>query len=157
MNGFALAGGCELALACELIVASDTARFGTPEVKRGIYAGAGGIFRLARRLTRAQAMEILLTGDPIDSATALQWGLINQVVPQADLMTAARKLADRITVNAPLSVQETLRVANAANDKTEEELWALTNERFAFLSDSRDAAEGVAAFAEKRPPVWTAS
>jgi enoyl-CoA hydratase/carnithine racemase len=157
VNGFALAGGCELALACELIIASDDARFGTPEVKRSIFAGAGGIFRLTQRLTRAQAMEILLTGDAIDAATALRWGLINQVVPKNASWARPGQLAARIVANAPLSIQETLRVANATTDHTEEELWALTNERFAMLATSNDAAEGIASFTEKRPAKWTAT
>jgi enoyl-CoA hydratase len=155
VSGYALAGGCELALACELIIASDTARFGLPEVKRGIYAGAGGIFRLIHRLTRAQAMQMLLTGDTIDATTALQWGLVNLVVPANNLLTTARALARTIAENAPLSIQETLRVANASLDNTEEELWTRTNEGFGRLAASLDAAEGVAAFAEKREAIWT--
>jgi enoyl-CoA hydratase/carnithine racemase len=154
VNGVALAGGCELVLACELVVAVEHARFGTPEVKRGIFAGAGGIFRFAQRLTRAQAMEVLLTGDAIDATTALAWGVVNRVVAPDDLMPTAHGLAQAICANAPLSVRETLRVANASAQLSEAELWALTNERFAFLGATNDAAEGVRAFAEKRPPEW---
>jgi enoyl-CoA hydratase len=157
VNGFALAGGCELALACELIVAAEHARFGTPEAKRGIFPGAGGIFRLTQQLTRAQALQMLLTADPIDANTALDWGLINRVVPANDLLAEANALAAAVCANAPLAIRETMRVSNAAHDLTADALWKLTNERFAILEASNDAAEGVAAFAQKRSANWTAT
>ncbi|OBB06767.1 enoyl-CoA hydratase, partial [Mycolicibacterium fortuitum] len=105
VNGTALGGGTELALASDLIVAEESAKFGLPEVKRGLIAGAGGVFRIAEQLPRKVANELLFTGEPMSSADALRWGLINQVVPDGTVVDAALKLAERITGNAPLAVQ----------------------------------------------------
>lgn len=155
VNGFALAGGCEIVLACDLVVASETARFGTPEVKRGIFAGAGATFRLPRRLPPAIAMEMLLTGDPIDARVACDLGLVNRVVPAVDVMAEARTLAERITANAPLPVRESLRLARSADDHPETDLWDQNQTAWNRISRTDDAAEGPRAFAEKRPPTWT--
>lgn len=157
VNGTALGGGTELALACDLVVAVEAASFGLPEVKRGLIAGAGGAFRLVQQLPRKLAMEMLLTGEPITAARALELGLVNQVVPAVDLMQAALVLAAQIVANAPLSVQASKRVALGIADgriAREEELWAATRRESTALMRSEDAREGPRAFAEKRAPAW---
>ena len=111
VNGTALGGGTELALASDLVVAHERAQFGVPEVKRGLIAAAGGVFRIVNQLPRKVAMELLLTGEPLTAADAWEWGLINQVVKQGSVLDAALALAARVTVNAPLSVQASKRVA----------------------------------------------
>lgn len=157
VNGFALGGGTEIALACDLVVASETASFGLPEVKRGIMAAAGGAFRLVQQLPRKIAMEMLLTGDAISAQRALELGLVNAVVPQAEVMGRAIALAERIAVNAPLSVQASKRVARGWQEELSEaecERWRLSRREMAKLLRSRDAQEGPRAFAEKRAPTW---
>ncbi|MFZ4746071.1 MAG: crotonase/enoyl-CoA hydratase family protein [Sphingomonas sp.] len=157
VNGTALGGGTEIALACDLVVAADTATFGLPEVKRGLLAGAGGAFRLKQQLPAKIAMEMLLTGDAISAARALDLGLVNQVVPRAELMAAALKLAERITVNAPLSVQASKRIALGIRDgkiASDAAGWAITVHETPGVMGSADAREGPRAFAEKRAPVW---
>jgi crotonobetainyl-CoA hydratase len=159
VNGTALGGGTELALASDLVVAEDRAKFGLPEVKRGLIAAAGGVFRIVDHLPRKVAMELLFTGEPMSSADALKWGLINQVVPDGTAVDAALALAERITVNAPLSVQASKRVAYGADDgiiAAEEPKWNRTTRAFTELLKSEDAKEGPLAFAEKRQPVWKA-
>jgi crotonobetainyl-CoA hydratase len=159
VNGFALGGGTEITLASDLAVAADTASFGLPEVKRGIYAGAGGAFRLPQQLPKKIAMEMVLTGEPIAAQRAHELGLINRVVPREDLLDAALELAGRITVNAPLAVQASKRIANGIVDgriAADTDLWALNNAEGNALMTSRDAAEGPRAFAEKRQPNWEA-
>ena len=157
VNGTALGGGTEIALACDLAMAAEGASFGLPEVKRGILAGAGGAFRLARQLPGKIAMEMLLTGDPIDASRALELGLINAVVPRAGLIDAAVALAERIAVNAPLSVQASKRIALGIVDgriASDDAAWAQTRKESATVMRSEDAREGPKAFAEKRAPVW---
>ncbi|MDB5448507.1 MAG: enoyl-CoA hydratase [Phenylobacterium sp.] len=159
VNGFALGGGTELTLASDLAVAAETAMFGLPEVKRGILAGAGGAFRLNAQLPPKVAMEILLTGDPINARRALELGLVNAVVPQAQVLDAALKLAARITVNAPLSVQASKRIARGMLEgkvEAEDAYWGATRRESSALMRSEDAREGPRAFAEKRAPVWKA-
>ena len=159
VNGFALGGGTEITLASDLAVAADTASFGLPEVKRGIYAGAGGAFRLPQQLPKKIAMEIVLTGEPITAQRAHELGLVNRVVPREDLLDAALELAGRITVNAPLAVQASKRIANGIVDgriAVDTDLWALNHSEGQALMASRDAAEGPRAFAEKRQPHWEA-
>jgi crotonobetainyl-CoA hydratase len=159
VNGTALGGGTELALASDLVVARESATFGLPEVKRGLIAAAGGAFRLAEQLPRKVAMELMFTGEPMSSADALKWGLINQVVPDGTELDAALALAERITVNAPLAVQASKRVACGVDDGliTDDAAgWARTTREFPTLLKSEDAKEGPLAFAEKRPPVWKA-
>lgn len=158
VNGTALGGGTEIALACDLVVAADHASFGLPEVKRGILAAAGGAFRIAQQLPRKVAMEMLLTGDPIDAARALDLGLVNRVVPRDDLLREALALADRIANNAPLSVQASKRIALGITDgkiAADEQGWARTRQESAGVMRSDDAREGPRAFAEKRQPIWT--
>ena len=159
VNGTALGGGTELALASDLVVAEERAKFGLPEVKVGLIAGAGGVFRIVHQLPRKVGLEMLLTGEPITAAEALRWGLINQVVPDGTVLEAALALAERVTVNAPLSVQASKRIAYGADDGVipdEEPGWGRTAREFRALLKSEDAKEGPLAFAEKRQPVWKA-
>jgi crotonobetainyl-CoA hydratase len=159
VNGTALGGGTELALASDLVVAEERAKFGLPEVKVGLIAGAGGVFRIVHQLPRKVALEMLLTGEPITAAEALKWGLINQVVPDGTVLEAALALAGRVTVNAPLSVQASKRIAYGADDGVipdEEPGWDRTQREFRALLKSEDAKEGPLAFAQKRQPVWKA-
>ena len=160
VNGTALGGGTELALASDLVVALSSARFGLPEVKRGLIAAAGGVFRIVDQLPRKVAMELLLTGEPISAEEALRWGLINQVVPDGEsVLEAAVALAERITVNAPLAVQASKRVAAGVDDGAitgEKDAWKRSNREMRVVFTSEDAMEGPMAFAQKRAPVWKA-
>ena len=151
------------ALASDLVVAQESAKFGLPEVKRGLIAAAGGVFRIVEQLPRKVAMQLLFTGEPITAAEALQWGLINQVVPDGTVVEAALALAERITVNAPLAVQASKRVAagvdlqeEGATITADEVGWSRTMREIGALMKSEDAREGPLAFAEKRQPVWKA-
>jgi crotonobetainyl-CoA hydratase len=159
VNGTALGGGTELALASDLVVAEESAKFGLPEVKRGLIAAAGGVFRIVEHLPRKVAMQLLFTGEPMTSADALGWGLVNEVVPDGAALDAALALAERITVNAPLAVWASKRVAYGADDAViadEEPAWARTAREMGTVLRSQDAKEGPLAFAEKRQPVWKA-
>ena len=156
VNGAALAGGCEIVLACDLVVAADHALFGFPEVKRGLFAASGGVLRLPRLIARARALELLLTGDVIDAHTAHELGLINKVVPHGLLLETARDLALRICANAPLAVRETLALARAVFSLPEEQLQARNDAAWAMIAATEDAREGPRAFAEKRPASWKA-
>jgi enoyl-CoA hydratase/carnithine racemase len=155
VNGAAFGGGCELVLSCELVVAAEHARFGLPEVTRGLFAASGGALRLPRMIPRAAALELLLTGDSIDAPAALGLGLVNRVVPAAQLLPAARELAGRIAANAPLAVRETLALATAVFSLPERQVQRLNDEAWARIAASEDAREGPRAFAEKRPARWT--
>lgn len=159
VNGTALGGGTELALASDLVVADERAKFGLPEVKRGLVAAAGGVFRIVQQLPRKVGMELLLTGEPITASDAYEWGLINQVVKEGSVLEAALALAARVTVNAPLSVQASKRIAYGVDDGVvtdEEPGWERTMNEMRVLIRSEDAKEGPLAFAEKREPVWKA-
>ena len=159
VNGTALGGGTELALASDLVVADAGAQFGLPEVKRGLMAAAGGVFRLAEQLPRKVALQMIFTGDPISAAEAQRWGLINEVVPDGTALEAALALAERITVNAPLAVWASKRVAGGIDESAvpaEESGWARTNREMAAVFGSEDAREGAMAFIEKRAPQWKA-
>lgn len=159
VNGTALGGGTELVLASDLAVADEGATFGLPEVKRGLLAGAGGAFRIVDQLPRKRALALLFTGDPISAAEAARLDLINEVVPDGTALQRALALAERITVNAPLSVQASKRVAAGAQGgvvPSERQGWADTSREYAALKSTADAHEGPVAFAEKRRPVWTA-
>jgi len=159
VNGTAFGGGTELALASDLVVADERAQFGLPEVKRGLIAAAGGVFRIVHQLPRKVAMELLLTGDPLTASDAREWGLINQVVKAGSVLDAALALAERVTVNAPLSVQASKRVAYGVDDGVivdDEAGWERTVREMRSLIRSEDAKEGPLAFAEKREPVWKA-
>ncbi|MBX7455294.1 crotonase/enoyl-CoA hydratase family protein [Mycolicibacterium sp. 3033] len=159
VNGTALGGGTELALASDLVVAGESAKFGLPEVKRGLIAAAGGVFRLVDQVPRKVALQMMFTGEPITADDALKWGLINEVVPDGTELEAALALAQRITVNAPLAVQASKRVAVGADDAVvaaDEPGWKRTMREVAVVFNSEDAKEGPLAFAQKREPVWKA-
>jgi enoyl-CoA hydratase len=155
VEGWALAGGCEVALACDLIVAADDAKFGIPEVKRGLVAGAGGLIRLPRRIPSGIAMELALTGDPLPATEAYRLGLVNRLTAAGGALDGARELAARIAANGPLAVAISKQVIIEQQDwdftEAFERQGPLTRPAFA----SADAMEGARAFAEKRPPVWT--
>jgi enoyl-CoA hydratase/carnithine racemase len=153
-NGSALAGGFELMISCDMVVAAEHAKFGIPEVKRGLIAGGGGVIRLAKRIPLALAYEMALTGDPIDATRAAQLGLVNRVVESDQLMNAALELADAIAVNAPLSVRTTKDVMWRSLEMNEEAAWDLNTSSFGVIMKSADAMEGAVAFAEKRQPNW---
>jgi enoyl-CoA hydratase len=154
VEGWALAGGFELLLACDLVVAAETARFGVPEVKRGLIAGAGAALLLTQRIPQAIALELLLTGDPIDAARAAVLGLVNRVVPEGSALDGALELAATIAANGPLAVAVTKQIARSAPDWTMDVAWSRQSELMAPVFVSEDAQEGARAFAEKRPPVW---
>lgn len=154
VEGYALAGGCELALACDLIVAGDGAMFGLPEVSRGLVAGSGGLVRLRERIPPAIALEYALTGARMDAATAHRWGLVNRIAPTGAALDAALTLADAIAANAPLSVMASKAIMGASPDWPLDERWELQRERVETVLASADAQEGARAFAEKRAPVW---
>ncbi|WP_156689069.1 crotonase/enoyl-CoA hydratase family protein [Mycobacterium sp. Marseille-P9652] len=159
VNGTALGGGTEIALASDLVVAAQSATFGLPEVKRGLIAAAGGVFRIVDHLPRKVALELLMTGEPISASDACKWGLINQVVDDGAVLDAALALAARVTVNAPLSVQASKRIAYGVDDGVitgDEPGWERTMREMRSLMRSEDAKEGPRAFAEKREPVWQA-
>ena len=155
VEGWALAGGFELLLACDLVVASETARFGVPEVKRGLVAAGGAAFLLSRRIPQALALEYLLTGDPIPATRAAEIGLVNRTTPEGGALDGALELAAAIASNGPLAVAVTKQLARSTFDFTVEEGWAENSALTLPVFTSQDAAEGAAAFAEKRPPVWT--
>ncbi|SRR6266508_2143733 len=155
VDGPALAGGCELVLACDLVVASANARFGLPEVKRSLVAAAGGLFRLPRTLPRPIALEIIMTGDPIDAERAHHHGMVNILCAAGEALDAALQLADRICANAPLAVRESRRIAVTAVDEPDEVGWKMSVEGMAKLAHTEDFAEGPRAFIEKRAPEWT--
>ena len=157
VNGAAFGGGTELVLAADIAVAADTATFGLPEVRRGLIAAAGGLIRLPEQLPRKIAMELILTGEPIDATTALRWGLVNAVVPAADVRARALELAHRIAANAPLAVQASKRIAQGIRGGSvpaEADAWEANNREIMELVGTEDAIEGPVAFAEKREPVW---
>ncbi|MEE6137401.1 crotonase/enoyl-CoA hydratase family protein [Mycobacterium sp. 050128] len=159
VNGTALGGGTELALASDLVVAHELAKFGLPEVKRGLIAAAGGVFRIVDQLPRKVAMELLLTGEPMTASDAWEWGLVNQVVKDGSVLDAALAMAARIAVNAPLSVQASKRIAAGVDEgviTADEVGWERTVNEMRTLIRSEDAKEGPLAFAEKREPVWKA-
>lgn len=153
-RGTTVGGGLELCLACDLIVAADSCRFGLPEVKRCLLPGAGGLSRLPNAVPLALALEMILTGDPIDAARAFAIGLVNRVVPEADVLDEARALARTIAANAPLAVYEALAIAKQAAVIGEEPARALIMPGFHKLFPTEDYQEGPRAFVEKRAPVW---
>jgi enoyl-CoA hydratase len=155
IEGYALAGGCELVLACDLVVAAEDAKLGVPEVKRGLVAAGGAAMLLAQRIPRAAALELLLVGDPVGAQRAHELGLVNRVVPSGTAVEAALELAARIGDNGPLAVAVSKQVALEAADWSWEEGWGKQMELIAPVFVSADAQEGATAFAEKRPPNWT--
>jgi enoyl-CoA hydratase/carnithine racemase len=152
VNGHCLAGGLEMALACDIRICSPQASFGLAEVKWAIIPGAGGTQRLPRAVPLGMAMEMILSGDPIDATEALRVGLVNRVVPLAELLPAARELAGRIAARGPLAVRAAKRAVLAGLGKELSSGMALEHELFRQVSKSEDATEGPRAFAERRPP-----
>ena len=155
VRGFALAGGCELVLACDLVVAADDAAFGLPEVTRGIIAAAGGLFRLPRVIPPARALELILTADRMAAEEAHRHGMVNHLVPADDVLARARELADRICLNAPLAVRASLAIAREAQRLDDDEAWRRSAAAMDAVRGSADAREGVQAFVDKRPAQWT--
>lgn len=154
VDGPALAGGCEIALSCDAIVASRQAAFGIPEVKRSLVAAAGGLFRLPRVLPRNIALEMAITGDPIDAERAYGFGMVNQLVEAGEVIDAALALAERICANAPLAVRASRRVVLGGANADDAAAWDMTNAAMAKIVSSEDFQEGPRAFIEKRPPSW---
>jgi len=156
VNGFALGGGMEICLACDLVVADEHAEFGLPEVKRGLFAGAGGLQRLPRRIPPALAMELILTGRTISASRALELGLINRVVPRGQCLAGALELAEEICQAAPLSVRYSKYVARAAFSANEDDAVRSPRgkELRRALVASDDVLEGPRAFTERRAPQW---
>ena len=151
INGFALGGGCELAMACHIRLASEAAKFGQPEVKLGIGPGYGGTQRLPRLVGRGRALQLLLTGEMIDAAEAYRIGLVNRVVPAAELQEAARAMMGQILANGPLAIATVFESVNQGMDTTLEEGMMLEANHFGLLSASADMREGMSAFLAKRP------
>jgi enoyl-CoA hydratase len=155
VDGPALAGGTEIVLACDLVVASTTATFGIPEVKRSLVAGAGGLFRLGRKLPFNVAMELALTGDPITAEVAHHHGLVNRLVEPGEALDTAIALAEQVCANAPVAVRASRRVVLEATHAPDEVGWKMSAEGMAEAVRSEDFREGLTAFIEKRPPQWT--
>jgi len=154
VRGYALGGGCELALACDLVVAADDATFGQPEITLGIMPGLGGTQRLARTIGRARTMELVLTGRRLPAAEAYQMGLVSQLVPAAETLPVALSLAARIAAAPPLAVAAAMRAIDGAFEGPLVEGMALERELFHELFDTQDQKEGMRAFREKRRPTW---
>ena len=154
VEGYALAGGFELVLACDLVVASEEAKFGLPEVSRGLVAGAGGLLRLPRRIPYHLAMEIALTGEHFPAARLHEAGLVNRLVPAGQALAAARELAARVARGAPLALAASKRVIVESADAGSAEAFARQSEIISPVFSSADAMEGAVAFAEKRAPAW---
>jgi enoyl-CoA hydratase len=154
VEGYALAGGLELAISCDLIVAADNSKFGIPEVKRGLAAAAGGLVKLPRQIPSRVAMELALTGDFISSQRAYEIGLINQVVPAGTALEAARELATKIAANGPLAVAVSKQVVAGQGDWSSDDMFKKQNDIVMPVFTSEDAIEGATAFAEKRAPNW---
>ena len=154
VQGKALGGGLEIALTADVIVASEDAEFGLPEVKRGLIAAAGGVLRLPRRIPRNVALEMIMTGTPISARRAHELGLVNRVVPPADVLDVAHEVAREIALNAPLAVRMSKWIADNSVDWPAAELFNRMQPKAQIIRDSKDAAEGAHAFVEKRQPVW---
>jgi enoyl-CoA hydratase len=154
VDGLATAGGCEIVLSCDLVVASTRSAFGLAEVKRNLIAGAGGLFRLPRAIGRSAAMEIILTGEPLAAQRAHELGLVNHCVAPEQVMPTALALADKICAAAPLAVWASRKVVLAAAYESDENLIKMTNAEFAGIMASEDTKEGLTAFIEKRTPDW---
>jgi enoyl-CoA hydratase len=154
VDGLATAGGCEIVLSCDLVVATPRSSFGLAEVKRNLVAGAGGLFRLPWAIGRSAAMEAILTGEPFSGERAYQLGLVSRLAADGEAVTEAMALAAKICENAPLAVWESRKVVLAADTADEATLWSLTDAAMGKMMQSEDLHEGLAAFAEKRAPQW---
>jgi enoyl-CoA hydratase len=155
VNGFALGGGCELAMACHVRIASDAAKFGQPEVKLGLTPGYGGTQRLPRLVGKGLALQLLLTGEMIDASEALRIGLVNRVVPAADLMARANEMMKAMLANAPLALSGCIELVNRGYDLSLGDALAMESTTFGLLAGSTDKREGTRAFLEKRVPKFT--
>jgi len=155
VEGYALAGGCEIALACDLIVAAENAQFGIPEVRRGLIAGSGGLLRLPQRIPRQIALEYALTGKAMSAADARHWGLVNRLTQPAGALDGARALAAEISANGPLAVRMTKRIMTESPSWPAAELWERQSDILEQVIATDDAREGALAFSEKRAPRWT--
>jgi enoyl-CoA hydratase len=154
VDGLATAGGCEIVLACDMVVASERSSFGLAEVRRNLIAAAGGLFRLPRAVGRAVAMEAILTGEPLPATRAHQLGLVNRLVTAEQVTSAARSLADLVAAAAPLAVAASRRVVLASAYEDDDTLRRMSDTEIAAIMRSEDTREGLAAFIEKRPPRW---
>lgn len=154
VEGFALAGGFELALACDLIVAAEDAALGLPEVRHNLVAIGGALFRLPGRMPYHLAMELVLTGQRMPAAHFHRWGVVNRLVAPGTALAAALELAETVGANGPLAVAASARIMRRAGDWTDEQGWSEQMKIAGPVFRSQDSAEGLAAFAEKRPPVW---
>ncbi len=154
VEGYAMAGGCEIALTCDMIVASQNSVFALPEVKRGLIAAAGGVYRLVRALPKALAFELIATGDRLSADRAAALGLINKLTPEGEAVAGAVALAETICANAPVAVRESLGVARQAYDLDDDALFTLGLKAQERVMKTEDFAEGPRAFIEKRPPQW---
>jgi enoyl-CoA hydratase/carnithine racemase len=154
VEGMAVAGGFEICLACDLIVAAESARFGLPEVKRGLIAGAGGLHRLPSLLPLNLAREMVATGEPISAERAYAMGVVNRLAPAGEALAAARALADTIAANAPIAVQESLRLMDETRTAPDAEGRRMVAAAYTRLKQTEDYREGPRAFVEKRAPVW---
>lgn len=155
VDGLATAGGCEIVLGADLVVASTRSAFGLAEVKRNLIAGAGGLFRLPRAIGKSAAMEAILTGEPIPAERAYELGLVSRLVEPGASTDEALRLAEQITANAPLAVWESRKVVQASDYESDETLIAMTNSAMGKVMKSEDLKEGLTAFIEKRAPNWT--
>ena len=154
VDGLAFGGGFEMVLACDLVVASTRARFALPEVKRGLFALYGGVFRAARALPVNLARELALTGEPIGAERAFALGLLNRLCADGEAVAEALALADRICANSPVAVRESLAVVNRAHEAADALAWQLSAEAAQRVRASQDSREGISAFLQKRAPVW---
>jgi len=155
VEGVAFGGGFEVAMACDMIVAATNARFGLPEVKRGLVATSGAIFRASRVLPFNIAKQVMLTGTELSPADGHRHGMVNELCEPGKALATALALAAQITANSPVSVQQSLQAIDALASADDDQGWALTAKAKQVINESADAKEGVAAFFEKRPPVWT--
>ena len=156
INGFALGGGCELAMACTVRIASETAKLGQPEVKLGLLPGYGGSQRLPRLIGKGAALRLLLTGEIISAAEAFRLGLVDEVVPAGDLLKRGEELALAMAANAPLAIRQTIAAVHAGYDLPLRQALDLEASLFGVCCATEDKTEGTRAFLEKRPPVWKA-
>jgi enoyl-CoA hydratase len=154
VDGLATAGGCEIVLAADMVVATTQSAFGLAEAKRNLVAGAGGLFRLPRAIGQAAAMELILTGEPLAAARAYELGLVNRLVEPGEATAEAIRLAEQVTAAAPLAVWESRKVVLAAAYEDDDALKRMTNEAMATVMQSEDLKEGLEAFIEKRQPNW---
>ncbi|MCG6872827.1 MAG: crotonase/enoyl-CoA hydratase family protein, partial [Gammaproteobacteria bacterium] len=154
VEGYALAGGLELAIACDLIVTSEDAKFGIPEAKRGLAAAAGGLMRLPRQIPPRIAMELAVIGDFISAQRAYELGLVNQIVPAGTALEAAKEMAAKIAANGPLAIAVSKKVILESVDWSADEMWQKQADLVTPIFSSEDAMEGSIAFAEKRAPNW---